>query len=494
MWRQQTQLALDADDDYLLKHVNAVALMPVLGGRRISLLGRRLFNVLLHRAQEAGEQDEYEARLYEIVQDAAYNSKDTAPIRRILRELMTTTVEWQSPTHGEIETWDACNLLSGAGTTKDKRTGAVTVRWRYDSKVRAQLLSPDRYARLSLEAITQLSSHAAMALYEICARYVDNPRHLTARQHWRWWRPVLTGVASDDTKAEYRFFKRDVLHKAIAEINACTNITVTGPIEFKEKDNRTVADIQFDVRHKAAAAAPAGGHGPDVQTGLHRGAPAGAHLGGIVVDDLPAIGRAINLGVGQADAEELITRHGTTLFLAALDELDRRLRMPSEKVGAVLRPGGWLRHHLLRLASQQAARHAAALAAGADRNRPGAGGAVSGSAGQGGGGLSAADLQKRRAAWTDEWLRRRKDRLRAGFLELGADTQQALVEAFRQELKATAQTQVLKRLEAAGWQHRMVIGAFIRFYGLRAIGEQWDKPTVDDILAIAAETAGPPAA
>ena len=108
-------------------------------------------SVLLHRAQGEGERDEYEARLHEIVSDAAYNSHNTASIRKVLRELMSTTVEWQSPTGGEVETWDACNLLSGAGTTKDKRTGAVTIRWRYDQKVREQLLSPDRYARLSLD-------------------------------------------------------------------------------------------------------------------------------------------------------------------------------------------------------------------------------------------------------------------------------------------------------------------------------------------------------
>jgi hypothetical protein len=57
----------DVDDEHLLKHVNAVALMPVAGGRRITALGRRVFNVLLHRAQEAGELDEYQARLHEIV-------------------------------------------------------------------------------------------------------------------------------------------------------------------------------------------------------------------------------------------------------------------------------------------------------------------------------------------------------------------------------------------------------------------------------------------
>lgn len=440
----------DVDDEHLLKHVNAVALMPVPGGRRITALGRRVFNVLLHRAQEAGEQDEYQARLHEIVGDAGYNSNDTAPIRKILRELMSTTVEWQSPTHGEIETWDACNLLSGAGTTKDKRSGAVTIRWRYDSKVRAQLLSPDRYARLSLEAITQLVSHPAMALYEICARYVDNPGHLTARQHWRWWRPVLIGVVSDDSKAEYRFFKRDVLHKAVAEINARTNIQVRGPIEFKEKDNRTIAEIQFEVFAKS-----------DVQA--RRPVVPLSHG---VVDDLPLIGRALNLGIQQFEAESLIRKLGPDALAAALDELDKRLKMPPDKVGAVHKPASWLRAHMARVGKL------------APAPAPGQQALV-----------SPESLHKHRAAWTDEWLRRRKDSLRKGFLALDEAQQQGLIDDFRQALKDSAQPQLLKRLDSSGWQHRMVLAAFIRFYALRVIGEHWDKPSAEDILAIAAELA-----
>jgi hypothetical protein len=307
----------DEFDDYLLKHVNAVALMPVQGGRRISLLGRRLFNVLLHRAQDDGEKEEYEARLHEVVKDADYTSKDTAPLKKILKELMTTTVEWQSPSSGEIETWDACNLLSGAGITKDKKSGAVTLRWRYDTKVRTQLLSPDRYARLSIEAITQLSSHAAMALYEICARYVDNPGHKTARQHWRWWKPVLTGYSGDDSKSEYRFFKRDVLHKAIAEINERTNIEVRGPIEYKERDNKTVAEIQFEVWMKGQRLPR------EIKKPLQEVTP----------QDLPVIGRAISAGVNQADAENLLRKHGREPMSSAVDDLENRLQMPVEVVG-----------------------------------------------------------------------------------------------------------------------------------------------------------------
>lgn len=440
------------DDEFLLKHVNAVALMPVVGGRKITLLGRRLFNVLLFRAQEVGDCDEYEARLHEVLDAAHYNSNDTKPVRKVLKELMTTTVEWQSPSNGEIETWDACNLLSGAGTTKDKRTNAVTIRWRYDSKVRTQLLSPDRYARLSLEAITQLSSHAAMALYEICARYVDNPGHKTARQPWRWWRPVLTGVMSDDSKAEYRFFKRDVIHKAVAEINACTNIEVRGPIEHKGPDNKTITDIQFEVYLKNAEP---------------KQAP--KPLAFINAEDLPIIGRAIESGVKQADAEVLVQRFGPKKVSDAVDELEIRLRMPSEKVGAVYKPGSWLRAHLTRRQSVRDLSPKEGVASVAA--------------------VTPEDMKKHRAAWTDEWLRRRREGLRRGFEELPEWARAEHLAAFRQDLQTASEVQMLKRYDSSGWQHRLVAQRFMRFFGGRAIGQDWDKPTSDDILEIAAELA-----
>lgn len=440
----------EADDDYLLKHVNAVALMPMAGGRRITVLGRKVFNVLLFRAQEEGEKEEYEARLHEVLTAAAYNSNDTAPIRKLLRELMSTSVEWQSPSNGEIETWDACNLLSGAGTTKDKRTKAVTVRWRFDSKVRAQLLSPDRYARLSLEAITQLTTHSAMALYEICARYVDNPGHKTARQHWRWWKPVLTGAAGDDSKAEYRFFKRDVLHKAVAEINACTNLVVRGPIEYKEQDNKTIAEIQFEVWLKGSAPA------------AERLKP----LESLAADDLPLVGRAIEAGVKQFEAEALIRKHGPAAFAAAVGELERRLLMPRDKVAVVSKPGGWLRAHM-----SNAVRSDTSISRDAPKE------------------LSQEDLKKHRAAWTDEWLRRRKDRLRLGFQELPMEEQGALLSEFRADLADRSQAQLLKRFDSSGWQHRLVLSAFLKFYASRVFGDEWDKPSPDDIITIAADMA-----
>lgn len=434
-------------DEFLLKHVNAVALMPVQGGRRISLLGRRLFNVLLHRSQDEGEQEEYEARLHEVVSATDYNSKDTAPLKKILRELMSTTVEWQSPSSGEIETWDACNLLSGAGITKDKRSGAVTIRWRFDSKVRSQLLSPDRYARLSLEAITQLSSHAAMALYEICARYVDNPGHKTARQHWRWWKPVLTGYSGDDSKSEYRFFKRDVLHRAVAEINERTNIEVRGPIEHKERDNKTVAEIQFEVWLKG-----------------EKGARDAKPLHDVTPQDLPVIGRAIHAGVKQDQAEELLRKHGRAATAAAIEDLERRLEMPTAVVGEVRKPGNWLKDNLARKAKQARAAAASPLAKQ----------------------ITDEEMKKRKAAWTEIWLRARKTDLLRGFEELTELEKEKLLADFRAELATAKQPHILKRFEASGWNHTMVRDTFVKFLGVQLIGPDWFKPSSDDILAVAA--------
>ena len=82
--------------------------------------------------------------------------------------------------------------------------------------------------------------------------------------------------------------------------------------------------------------------------------------------------------------------------------------------------------------------------------------------------------------------------MRSGFAELNAPEQQVHLEEFRSALKAASHQQVLKRFDESGWQHRMVLGSFIRFYAERVLGDQWDKPTVDDILAIAAESASVP--
>ena len=433
----------------LRKHVNAIALVPTERGGKITAQDRRLFDVLLYVAQGEGHMPEYSAPLHEVLRLAEFNSNNTAEIKKSLKNLMSVPVEWQSPTAGEMEDWEVCVLISGGAVRKDKRTGAVTFHWRYDSKVQAQLLEPDRYGRLMLQASVRLRTHPAMALYGICARYIENPGHLTARQHWRWWKPVLAGAAG--TTGEYRYWKRDTLLPAIAEINANTELEIGPPIEYKERDNKTIAEIQFEVRLKSRT--------PRLQ--LVEKAP----LAKIDPEHLPIIGKALEAGVSQQEAEDLLRGHGADALESGVYELKKRLQMPEAVARPIGSPGAWLKTVM--------------------KNRP-APANVADSASRLAPARAPQELEKNKAALTEEWLRRKKDHLRDLFRELPRAEQDGLLATFRTTLSLAP---MVKRFDTAGWDHRMVRDTFAAFLGEQWEGSDWSRPLDDEILALALERA-----
>ena len=433
------------------KHVNTIALMPT--DRRIGLLTRKLFNVMLRLAQQQGDTDTYTAPLRELIQLARFDSKDYQLLKRTLRQMISTVVEWQSPTEGEFARWEACGLVAGVALSKPASAGgAVILEWSYAPQIRTQLMSPDRYARLSLELMTRLKSHTALALYEICARYIDNPSHLTAKQPWRWWKPVLTGQpdpATAGAKAEYRYFKRDVLLPAIAEVNALTDIVVSGPIEVKGPDNKTITTIQFEVQRRAPM-------GEGVKPARVGGAPD--------LVDLPVLGYAIRSGLSQAEAERLLEQHDGIRLRAAIDQLVARQNAPG---AATLKPIG------------QPARWVAAVLEREARATPPAGQWNARRIGQG-------VAPSREARWREEWVKRRYRDAREMFLEHDPSAQAEWLARYRESLLAQRSV-LLKRLDRDGWEHPMVRADFLRHFGQTMIGEQWDQPTAEDLLKLAAE-------
>jgi hypothetical protein len=94
-------------------------------------------------------------------------------------------------------------------------------------------------------------------------------------------------------------------------------------------------------------------------------------------------------------------------------------------------------------------------------------------------------MKKRRAAWTEIWLRTRKTDLLRGFEELTPMEQERILADFRNELEAN-QPHFLRRFDLSGWNHGMIRETFVKFLGVQLIGSDWFKPSADDILAVAA--------
>lgn len=516
---RSTGPAHDADDETVRKAVNTLAIVPK--STRITALGRKAYNVLLYHAQEQGlEHDVFRAPLEAVIRGVDFDSNDHALIKKHLRTMVSTTVEWQSPTTGEGSSWNVSGLLAHARLGKER--GQVWVEWSYAVNLKQELLQPTVFARLRLEILSQLRSHAGVALYEICTRYKEIGQ--TARQHWRWWQPVLSGNPPSEKLArqEYRIFKRDTLKPAIAEINAITDID----IELVEhKQGRFVDMLQFRIRPRKGA----------VPWLAQPPAPV----------DLALVAQARRLGVPEEAAEALVGEHGADVLRAALQALQRRvdsgwpepLRDPlrylrsllpgaaaGEGAGIVVAEapplGRPLRGDAARSASpdhgpgaraspRARARRDGAAGSGRPAAAPAGAWPAPGTATAGSGATSAAAAataaaatepvapralqERRRAQWLSQWLRRKRLRVAEEIAALPPQQQAELSAALLDELQRLGRHPSLsKRLRTAGWQHPMVLHEMVRFYAEGAQGPHWDQPSDGELLAIAAEIGEPP--
>jgi hypothetical protein len=437
-------LARFADFDPLKKPVNTLAIVPQ--NRKITALGRKAYNVMLNIAQGQGvEKDSYRAPLSEIVSGIDYGSNDIELIKKHLKAMATTIVEWNSPTTGEGTKWTVCALISHATIVKESNQNFLE--WGYAQPLRQELLSPSVFSKLSIGMLSQMHTHAGIVLYEICTRYKNIGR--TSRQNWRWWLPVLTGQPNSEklSKTEYRFFKRDTIKPAIAEVCAVTDIEIE-LVEYKE--GKSISDLQFFVRSKAQVPLPLKNPPKPL--------------------DLSVIKKAVDLGISEEKAEELLTKHGDLAMREGLLELE--VRVASAFPGPVRDPYRYLKARLSGEQQKQIEEQVDPVEAQL---------------------LAQADSEKKqielKTAWREEWLRRQRERVASLLQEQSADGVKELEESLLNEMaERNAHPSLIKRLQANGWDHPLVRHLMIDFYAKAALGEEWDKPSTEELLDIASES------
>lgn len=438
-----TDLARFADFDPLKKPVNTLAIVPQ--NRKITALGRKAYNVMLNIAQAQGvEKESFRAPLSEIVSGIDYGSNDIELIKKHLRAMVTTIVEWNSPTTGEGTKWTVCSLISHA--TIIKISNQNFLEWGYAQPLRQELLTPSVFSKLSIGMLSQMHTHAGIVLYEICTRYKNVGR--TSRQHWRWWLPVLTGQPNSEKllKTEFRFFKRDTIKPAIAEVCAITDIEIE-LVEYK--DGKSISDLQFFVKTKAQVQLPLKTPPKPV--------------------DLSLIKKAVNLGVSEEKAEELFNKFGDVAMRDGLVDLEGRVasafpspvRDPYRYLKAIMSGDG-----PKQVEVQPDPVEVQALANSASEKKQ----------------------LELKAAWREEWLRRQRDKVIGLLKEQSDESIRDLESSLLEEMESrNAHPSLIKRLQGSGWDHQLIRHLMIDFYAKGALGEAWDKPTTDELLDIASE-------
>jgi hypothetical protein len=229
--------------------------LRVLEGK-FSLLSRKIYNIFINKAQELGAPgremppgnlgsgaEYFWIRMREVIKSSQFDSNNYDLIKQTTQELLDIKVVAETDT-----TWTSERLLSGAKihNTKGLRSqgGEVWIGFAFPPEVMQMVLNPNTYTKFSLRFQTALRGNGSLGLYEIARRYATSPSHLTYRDSWEKWYQAITGTSITETIPEYKYFKRDTLKKAIAEINAVTDITVE---LIEHAKGRKVIDLQFKV-------------------------------------------------------------------------------------------------------------------------------------------------------------------------------------------------------------------------------------------------------
>ena len=246
------------EEEILKKPVDMIVMRPKKG--KITLIGRRLYTVLLAYAQreiagkDTGQRYVFSAEMADILNSGSFTGGEVTLMKKYIKEMVSTVIEWDTTAADGSPRWDIMPMLARASILKHGNGNANTIYWEFNSLVVDMLVDPTMYARLNLKIATNIDSYVGTALYEICARYRNNPSGVTSKKSTDWWIDSLSQTAPEPGKRrEWRKFKDEKLPKAIDDINDTTDLKIS---LLEEKVGRAIAYVQFSVSKKAIEALP----------------------------------------------------------------------------------------------------------------------------------------------------------------------------------------------------------------------------------------------
>jgi hypothetical protein len=442
-----------ADGLELRKPHEMIVMVP--RSKRVTLTGRRIYNALLQVSQARLSAMEnmpsadymFEAPLPALLRTTGSSGEDRTAAKRYLREMRGLEVDWESTAPGDGVKWRGFSMLSEVAI--EVRNGENWVSWSYPPTIMAALREPKRWARIDLDVLASLSSYTSVALYEICARYRDNPGGLTSRKPTAWWADALSQAPAGAERREWRKFKNERVKPAVEEINAETELEIE---LIEHKQGRAVMEVQFAVRKKKLVAKQ--------QT---------ADL-----VDANLVLRAESLGIRELKLEGLIKEFGEAAVRGEVEVLERRAA--NARLRGIDNAYSYLRSLLrntsgvpdqevgahIELETQIPSQPIGVL-------RPAVGAPV---------------LPRQIAVQPNpesSWMNRRIGAIKDEIRKLTTERRNLFVEAAVHELteKRMMNAIISRRVAQGDVLHGMLGSIVVKHYALAVYGDDWDKPGLE---------------
>jgi hypothetical protein len=197
------------------------------------------------------EKRRFRVLLRQLCRDIAFDSNNHEHLKRTLTGAIETSVSWGPSARskkGERSEWEATALLADCKFVVV--SGHLYIDWSYSDVLLAQLRREGAYFRLALSAVRKARSLSALNLYLLCERFRTNHNGLSHKYTPIEAYEALSGneLKTDAERArfQYKYFKRDTLGPAVAEVNS---YEAGLKVEVREvKVGRSITWVQFMVR------------------------------------------------------------------------------------------------------------------------------------------------------------------------------------------------------------------------------------------------------
>jgi len=208
----------------------------------LTVLQRKFINIMIHIAQKTGDKSLYYIDIVDLKKMCRISTVGNDEIISLLKDLQDIKIEYNI-FEKDKDKWGRRSLIGDVEIEINKQKNNSFLEFEIPVKMKNKILNPTMYAPLDIYLIAGFKSTYTIILYEFLRDYLTAPKvkYLTIIQ----FRKIMS--LSDDKYKDFKYLKRDVLDKAVSEINRKSDLETNYTLA---KKGRKYIGIQFFVSKK----------------------------------------------------------------------------------------------------------------------------------------------------------------------------------------------------------------------------------------------------
>ena len=219
----------------LIKHTAAIHIKT-----NLSLVDRKALNILLKNAyDELGKEKYHTIRLSEVKTLIGWNSKNYEDLKKSLRKLVNSKIEWNILGQDRKNKWFISSLLASASIAGGKCT------YSFSSHLQDLLKNPNIYGKINLLSQNQFRSKYSLILWEYLSSHLSASKKSSAGTSWikiKDYRDLM-GI-NDKAYSSFKEFSYNLVRNPIKEINEVSEIEA---IAEYQKINNEYSAVRFAI-------------------------------------------------------------------------------------------------------------------------------------------------------------------------------------------------------------------------------------------------------